>query len=452
MSRILITDDDQSFRETLAMFLQRLGHETLEARQGREGLRLFRDWSPDLTLLDIRMPEMDGMSVLDEIHRATPCHPVILVSALDDVEDIMAGMQRGAFEFIEKPVEMERLERVVRRALNERAASMRTVPLADNQNGDACGESIVGRTAAMRNIFQQMGRVSRNRVSVLIQGESGTGKELIARLIHCHGPMQEEPFIPVNCSAIPEPLIESELFGHVRGSFTDAFRDRKGKFELAGKGTIFLDEISELSLCVQSKFLRVLQEREFEPVGGERALPMQARIIAASNQDLEAMVERKKFREDLYYRLNVVRINVPPLRERMGDLHALILHFLRRSNRETGKNVTKVAYDAVELLESYPWPGNVRELENVILQAVVNSNGDILERHQFQLRQCSAGGGEPNGIGSRDSLCELERRHIARILEENNWNKTKCSELLGITRPTLAAKIREYGLVRAHPR
>ncbi len=452
MARILITDDDQSIRETLAMFLQGLGHETIEARHGREALRLFGDRHPELTLLDIRMPGMDGMEVLDQIRKIEPSHPVILVSALDDMHDIVLGIQQGAFEYLEKPVDLDQLERVVRTALESRSASMTTVPIAPEDPRVTSQVGLIGKTHVMRQIFKQIGLVSRTRVSILIQGESGTGKELIARVIHQAGCTKGEPFIAINCSAIPESLVESELFGHARGSFTDAVRDRKGKFELAGVGTIFLDEIADLSLNVQSKLLRVIQQREFEPVGAEYGIPMKARLVAASNQNLEELVERKKFREDLFFRLNVFRIDIPPLRDRKDDIPALVLHFLHRSNRETGKNVTKVAYDVVEMLQAHDWTGNVRELENAILQAVVLCNGDLLEKGHFRLR-AQQKISQP-GIGreeSRLSLAQMEKQHILMVLEENNWSRVKCAAILGISRQTLAAKIRDYGLTKQAP-
>ena len=288
-----------------------------------------------------------------------------------------------------------------------------------------------------------------NKVNVLIQGETGTGKELIARLIHYSGITRDKPLVVVNCSALTETLLESELFGHVKGSFTDSIRDKKGKFELAGEGTIFLDEISEISLNTQVKLLRVIQELEFEKVGGETPIPMKARIIAATNRNLESMIEQGKFREDLYYRLKVFTIGLPPLRERKDDIKDLVIHFLHKLNKRFNKNVNKIGEGVIEMLQEHMWYGNVRELENTILQAIIMSKSDVLEKDNITLNQRIM---EPlmHDVAEESfiSLAELEKNHIKRVLDKVKWNKIEASRILDITRPTLNAKIEKYNLVQ----
>ncbi len=283
-----------------------------------------------------------------------------------------------------------------------------------------------------------------NRVTVLIHGESGTGKELISRIIHYSGITKDHPFIPVNCTALTESLLESELFGHVKGSFTGAIKDKKGKFELAGMGTIFLDEISEISPDLQVKLLRVIQEREFEKVGAESSNPMNARIITATNRNLEEMVREGQFREDLYYRLKVLSINIPPLRERKEDIPELVVHFLKKINNELHKKVRKIPFDVMEMLQNYRWTGNVRELENILMQAVVLSKGDVLEKENILLQEIFRS--ETVADRTNLSLAEVEKEHITKILNAVNWNKKKAYTILGISKPTLNSKIRDYGI------
>ncbi|NCC46947.1 MAG: sigma-54-dependent Fis family transcriptional regulator, partial [Bacteroidia bacterium] len=306
---------------------------------------------------------------------------------------------------------------------------------------------LIGRTPRMKEIFKNIGMISRNKVNVLIEGETGTGKELIARLVHFSGITRDKPLVVVNCSALTETLLESELFGHVKGSFTDSIRDKKGKFEMAGDGTIFLDEISEVSLNTQVKLLRVIQELEFEKVGGEETIPMKARIIAATNKNLEDLIKEGKFREDLYYRLKVFTIKLPPLRERKDDIGDLIIHFLHKLNKKFNKNVTKIGDGVVELLMQHNWHGNVRELENTILQAIVMSKNDVLERQNIVLN--TALDQQDDGVSpglELKSLAEVEKAHIKAVLDSVHWNKVDASRILEITRPTLNAKIEKYNL------
>jgi transcriptional regulator with PAS, ATPase and Fis domain len=306
---------------------------------------------------------------------------------------------------------------------------------------------LVGKTPQMKEIFKNIGRISLNKVNVLIQGETGTGKELIAKLLHYSGITRDKPLVVVNCSALTETLLESELFGHVKGSFTGSIRDKKGKFELAGEGSIFLDEISEVSLNTQVKLLRVLQELEFERVGGEETIPMKARIITATNRNLEQLIKEGKFREDLYYRLKVFTIDLPPLRERKDDIRDLVIHFLHKLNKRFNKNVVKIGDGVIQLLQNHDWKGNVRELENTILQAIVMSKSDVLEKEYITLNQRQpVVSTEYSELLKLRSLADVEKYHIKRILDETNWNKVEASHILEITRPTLNAKIEKYNL------
>jgi transcriptional regulator with PAS, ATPase and Fis domain len=304
--------------------------------------------------------------------------------------------------------------------------------------------TLIGKASVMKDVYKKIGQTTTSRVTVLIEGESGTGKELVARAIHYSGITKEKPFIPVNCTALTESLLESELFGHVKGAFTGSIRDKKGKFELAGEGTIFLDEISEISPNLQVQLLRVLQQKEFERVGGETLIPMKARIIAATNKDLNQLVRDGNFREDLYFRLKVVSINLPPLRERLDDVPLLVSHFLAKINKELHKNVSKVPEDVMEMLKNHYWVGNVRELENTLMQAVVLSSDDILNKENILLRRPEPG--EIKEDVQFISLAENEKKHIKNILDAVKWDKNKAHKILGISLPTLYSKIENYQL------
>jgi DNA-binding NtrC family response regulator len=357
-------------------------------------------------------------------------------------------MQLGAYEYIEKSLELERIKAIVKRALESKNLSDRLVAaFSEDTSAFNLENSLIGKTPVMKEIVKSIGKISSTRVNVLIQGESGTGKELITKIIHYTGVTKRQPFIAVNCTALSENLLESELFGHVKGSFTGAIRDKKGKFELAGEGTIFLDEISEISPSLQVKLLRVLQEKEFERVGGEVTIPMRARVVAASNRNLATLVDEGKFRDDLYYRLKVFTIDIPPLRERSEDIPGLVVHFLKKINKELHKNVWKIPYDVMELFQKHEWIGNVRELENTLLQAVVLSKGDVLEKDYILLKEPSY---EKNGSSdlTKMSLAEMEKKHIKLVLDSVKWDKQRANRILGIAKTTLYNKIEAYGLIQ----
>ncbi len=449
MEKILVIDDDDSIRETLQLYLTEIGYEVIAANNGEEGIKLIGQQKPDLILSDLKMSGLTGIDVLKKAKEIDTKNQVVLMTAFEDMQSTIVAMQLGAYDYIEKPLELSRFNSVIKRALESRRLSDRLVTAISEDDSDTNYESsLIGKTQAMREIFKKIGKISSTRVNVLIEGESGTGKELITKVIHFTGITKNHPFIAVNCTALTESLLESELFGHVKGSFTGAVRDKKGKFELAAEGTIFLDEISEITPNLQVKLLRVLQEREFEKVGGEITIPMNARVVAATNRNLNQLVKEGKFREDLFYRLKVFTIDVPPLRERKDDIPSLVIHFLRKINKDLHKNVKKIPYEVMEMLQNNEWVGNVRELENILLQAVVLSKGDVLEKENILLR---------NKTGQKEkevdenvfnlTLADVEKDHIQKILDHLKWDKQAACKVLGISKPTLYNKIHTYGLV-----
>jgi DNA-binding NtrC family response regulator len=452
MEKILIIDDDKLVRKVFKMTLMKEGYDVLEAEDGSSGLQLIRSERPDLTITDYQMPGMNGIEVLEEIRKRKMSMPVIILTAFGDVVLTIKAIQLGAYDFLEKPVSPELLKSTVRNALESVERSKKLVGVIKaGVSSDSILENniLVGKTPRMKEIFKSIGMISMNKVNVLIQGETGTGKEMIARMIHYSGITRSEPLVVVNCSALTETLLESELFGHVKGAFTDSIRDKKGKFELAGEGTIFLDEISEISLNTQVKLLRVIQELEFEKVGGETPIPMRARIITATNKNLEKLIEEGKFREDLYYRLKVFTIDMPPLRERKEDINDLVIHFLYKLNKRYNRNITKIGDGVIEMLQQHNWPGNVRELENTILQAMIVSKNDVLEKENIILINRFKGDtyNQEENL-PLTTLAELEKNYIQRVLDFVNWNKLEASRILDISRPTLNAKIEKYKLIQ----
>ncbi|GIK61856.1 MAG: acetoacetate metabolism regulatory protein AtoC [Ignavibacteriota bacterium] len=443
--KILVIDDDESIRKTLTNYLKKLDYNVFSASNGLEGIEIAQKEIPDLVITDIKMPRADGFEVLKKVKAIDSHIHVIMITAFDDMSSTVKAMQQGAYDYIEKPLEIDKLKITISRALenkkmSEQLASFITVETEEYQSEN----TLIGKSSVMKVVYKKIGQTTTSRVTVLIEGESGTGKELVARAIHYSGITKDKPFIPVNCTALTESLLESELFGHVKGAFTGSIRDKQGKFELAGEGTIFLDEISEISPNLQVQLLRVLQQKEFERVGGETLIPVKARIIAATNKDLNQLVREGKFREDLYFRLKVVSINLPPLRDRLDDIPFLISHFLAKINKELHKNVTKVPENVMQMLKNHYWVGNVRELENTLMQAVVLSSDDILNKENILLRKP-----EPGEIKEEVqfiTLAENERNHIKKILDAVQWDKNKAQKILGISLPTLYSKIENYKL------
>jgi two-component system, NtrC family, response regulator AtoC len=448
MEKILIIDDDESMRDTLKLYLADSDYEIFFAESGAQGITMLEQEHPDIVISDVMMPEVNGLDVLIKSKKFDQNINVIMLTAFDDMESTIKAIQLGAYDYLSKPIEQERLKIIIKRALESKRLNERFFDTASEKSTKFKTEtSLIGHTPAMKEIFKQIGQVSLNRVTVLVQGESGTGKELISKIIHYSGITKEHPFIAVNCSALSETLLESELFGHVKGAFTGAIRNKKGKFELAGEGTIFLDEISETSLGFQVKLLRVIQEKEFVRVGGESTIPVKARIITSTNRDLTELIKDGKFREDLYYRLNVFTINVPPLRYRKEDIPQLVVYLLEKINKELHKNVSKVPYETMEILQNYDWVGNVRELENLLTQAVVLAKGNVLEKEYLILRENGKSKINLN-CAPKLTLAEIEKDYIQRVLDSVKWNKNEAKKILGIAKSTLYKKIDEYGIQR----
>jgi len=448
MDTILIIDDDESIRTTLDIFLSEAGYKTVTACNGKQGVEFAEKYNPDLILSDLKMPEMDGIAVLQAVKEYDSNIPVVLITAFEDVGSTIKAMQCGAYDYIEKPIDSEKLKVVIKRAIESKKLSERLeTTILEDSNEYQLENSLIGKSREMKEIYKKIGLISSNKINVLVQGESGTGKELITKIIHYSGVTKQSPFIAVNCTALAENLLESELFGHVKGAFTGAIRDKKGKFELAREGTIFLDEISEISQNLQAKLLRVIQEREFERVGGETTIPFNGRIVAATNQNLNRLVAEGKFREDLFFRLNVFTVDIPPLRKRKEDIPLLVVHFLKKIDKQLHKMVRKIPYEVMEILENYEWVGNVRELENTLTQAVVLAKGDVLEKENILLRKTEHLHAENSIQNTANlSLSDIEKKHIKIVLDGTKWDKTKAAEILGISKPTLYNKIQVYNL------
>jgi DNA-binding NtrC family response regulator len=445
MSKILAIDDDSIIRTLLTNILTKAGYEVITASDGESGLELATTTNPDLVVTDFQMPGLTGLDVVTELQRTQPGLPVILLTAHGDVALTIKSIQLGAYDFIEKPIQMQELLDVIRNGLEVSRQSRSLTEAISPEVRKAIEDNLlVGKTPVMREIFKNIGRISLNKVNVLVTGETGTGKELIARLIHFSGITREHPLVVVNCSNLNEGLLEHELFGYTLGAFPGAMNDKKGKFEQAGEGTLFLDEISELTDNIQTKLLRVLQELEYEKPGADEPLPMNARIIAATNKDLESLVRNGKFREELYYRLKVFTIALPPLRNRKEDIGELVKHLMGKLNRKLNKRVLKIGEGVLDLLRDHDWPGNVRELENTLMQAFIMTRSDVLEKEHIVLSSSIDGaGGEPFEL---KSIADIEKVHIKKVLDKVKWNKQEASRILEITRPTLNAKIEKYGL------
>ena len=444
--RILVIDDDESTRESLEIYLNELGYKVLLATNGREGFDSFIEYKPDLILTDIMMPEWNGLELLKKIKTINPNAPVILITAIGKADSIIMAMQLGAYDYIEKPFDINNLKLTIEHAFETNELSKKLDDITISIPGHKIEPNIlVGKSSQIKQILKQVGQISSSKVNVVVQGDSGTGKELISRIIHNSGITKDKPFVAVNSATIPETLLESELFGHVKGAFTDAVRDKKGKFEIAADGTILLDEIADISPALQAKLLRVIQEREFEPVGGEITVPLNARIIVATNKDLESLVKKGEFREDLYYRLNVFNIKIPPLCERKSDIPLLVVYFINKINIYLNKRVTKVPYEVVELLQEYHWPGNVRELENVLMQAIIIAKGEVLEKQNILLS--GAINKKEIRYSENLSLAEVEKIHIKSVLDKVQWNKQEAANLLKISKQTLYNKIKSLKIL-----
>jgi DNA-binding NtrC family response regulator len=442
---VLVVDDEPGVRESFHLILDD-DYEVIDVPDGAAALDVVRATHVDLVLLDIRLPGMDGIEVLERIKAIDEGLEVILVTAVKTVRTAVAAMKQGAFDYVTKPFDEDELLVLVRRALDKRTLEREVVYLRGELERHHDFDELVGQHPEMQRIYRVVAQVARTTTTVLITGESGTGKELIARAIHHQGPRRDQPFVAVNPAAIAETLMESELFGHEKGAFTGAFQRRLGKFELAQGGTLFLDEIATLRSELQAKLLRVLQEREIERVGGTRAIKMDVRIIAATNADVPAAVSRGTFREDLYYRLNVVHITVPPLRTRAEDIPLLVEHFVRRYVRESGKRIEGLAPEALEMLRAYRWPGNVRELQNVIERAVVLTDGPTIgvDDLPLELSLGVAPAAAEESLPLNEASDRFEQQMVLRVLDRSGGNVSEAARLLGLHRNSLKAKLSRW--------
>ena len=451
---ILIVDDDEVMQETLSDVLRKRGYELFTVSSGNGALSVIKKNIIDLILLDMRLPDVDGLEVLKKIKELDTEILVIIMTAYSDVQTAVAAMKAGAYHYINKPFELEELKLMIEKGLETKSLINEVRRLHRQHREEYQNSHIYGVSPQIQYVKELISMISKtHKTSVLIQGESGTGKELAANAIHGNSKRSSRPLMKINCSAIPDSLLESELFGYEKGAFTDAKTTKKGLFELADGGTVFLDEIGDMKPFLQSKILRVLENQTFMRVGGEREIKVDVRIIAATNKDLEALVKEGLFRKDLYYRLKVMVVEMPPLRDRVEDILLLSNLFIEEYNREHGKNIKSFSDDAKKLVSQYHWPGNVRELRNVVERAMILTDQEIITpKHlPFELRQTEHDNREDPEIeiyeNSDDlSLDQNEKTHIVRVLKKLQWNKSKAAKTLGVSRATLRAKIKRYAL------
>ncbi|MBK3332893.1 sigma-54-dependent Fis family transcriptional regulator [Persephonella atlantica] len=441
MQRILLIDDEESILKVIKRFLEDNGFYVDTAKTKKEAIQKLRN-SYDIILSDYRLPDGTGTEILELFRKKDRNTPFIIITAYGSINGAVEAMQKGASHYIAKPIDANNLLKIIHFLLEKREKS--SSEFSDSFAG------IIGKSPLMKELFKEIDIVSKSESTVLIEGESGTGKELVARAIHSLSNRKDNPFVALNCSAIPVELFENELFGHEKGAYTGASGQTKGKIELAGEGTLFLDEVGELDLISQAKLLRVLQEREFYRLGGTKTVPVKCRIIAATNRNLEKMVEEGKFREDLFYRINVVHLKVPPLRERREDIPLLAKYFLEKYSRLNGKQILYIDPEAMEILKNYHWKGNVRELENAIERAVVMCQHDTIMTEHLPPRIVRNKAEEKQQIVSGEiNLLELEKRVILKALEETGWNQTKAAQKLGISRKQLRTKMKNFGLLQS---
>lgn len=456
-SRVLVADDEVSLRLVLQTAISKVGYGVDTVENGKEALRMAQENYYDVALLDIRMPEMDGLQAFYEIHKIKPDLPIILMTAFGSSEIAVEAMKRGAFDYILKPFNLEEVKIIVNRAIHMRRLAREVVYLTQEVKAISRETTapckLVGESPKIQEVYKNIGRVANSKATVLLTGESGTGKGMVAKTIHYTSDRRQNPFVQVNCGAIPEGLLESELFGHEKGAFTGALFQKAGKFELAEGGTLFLDEVAEMSPNLQVKLLRVLQDKEFERVGGTKTFCTNVRIIAATNRDLAEEISEKRFRADLYYRLNIVPICIPSLYERGEDIILLADYFLKSFSGEAGRNGMFFTPDVVDIFRSYPWPGNVRELENAVEHALImSSTRVILPEHlplsitMEEVEEGTVVSGNGYLQSLREVLSEAEKRHIAEAIERTGGNHTHAAKLLQISRRALLYKIQEHQL------
>jgi two-component system response regulator PilR (NtrC family) len=453
--KILVADDEQSMREFLDIMLKKEGYKVSLASNGEEVAKLVENDLFDLVLLDIRMPKLDGISALKKIKSNAPETIVIMITAYASADTAIKAMKEGAYDYITKPFKVEEIKLIINNALEKKNLQKENILLKQVVRDRFHFGNIIGQSPKMVALYDLLEKVSPTKTNILITGESGTGKELVAKAIHYNSPRKEKPFVTLNCGAIPESLIESELFGHMKGAFTDAIATKKGLFEVADEGTIFLDEISELPLLMQVKLLRVLQDKEFKRVGGTEDIRVDVRIMAATNKDLEEAVKEKRFREDLFYRLNVIQIKLPPLRDRKEDIQTLANHFLKKYSQELSKAISKISPEALQILLNYEYPGNVRELQNIIERAVALEGSQELTPHNLSsylseqplLKKGPIDIEIPNdGIDLEKMVEDLERSLLLKALDRTKGIKKKAAELLHINFRSMRYRLEKYGL------
>jgi DNA-binding NtrC family response regulator len=440
---VLVVDDEASVRSSLTGWFKKDGYEVVAAENANAALNQLREHAFDVVLLDIKMPGMDGMDLQEHIHRIDPGIAVIMITAFASVETAVRALKQGAFDYVTKPIDPDELSHLVLRAMEQRRLQGENAQLRQSLDDLAGAETIVGESPAIQKVLELIRHVAHTDATVLIRGDSGTGKELIARAIHANSARRYFPIVPVNCGAVPEDLLESELFGHEKGSFTGAQYRRKGKIEMADGGTLFLDEVGAISLKMQVDLLRVLDSKELTRVGGTRGMKVDFRVICATNENLERAVKEGRFREDFYYRINVFTIDAPALRSRPTDIPLLAQHFVKRLAQQMDKRISGISPEAMALLQSHDWPGNVRELANAIERAMVVGQPPVIRPEDLPLW-----GARRAGPVAGDCLADVEKAHVAAILERTGWNVTRAAEILGIDRVTVYNKMRKYGLQR----
>jgi DNA-binding NtrC family response regulator len=441
MRHVLVVDDDAKIRESLSEALSDSVTDVRTAEDADRALSIIDERLPDVVISDVRMPGLDGLALLKLLRERAPSVDVILMTAYDDMPTVVTAMREGAIDFLVKPLDLHDLRRVIGKVFEDRRTRERARRAVEEEASAYRLDELVGHDPHMIEIYKLVGQLAANRANVLIRGETGTGKEVIARAVHYNSPDAAEPFVPVNCTAFAPTLLESELFGHVKGAFTGAISDHRGRFALAGRGTIFLDEVGDTSIEFQSKLLRALEDHEYYPVGGEHPERSEARVIAATHRNLEELIGEGRFREDLYYRLRVVEIIVPPLRERLADLPILVEHLVRRSSETLHRPPPVIAREAMDALTRHRWPGNVRELENCLTRAVVLATGDVIRPEHLAIVPVPV-----ESPAHLSTLDELEREHIARVLAATGGHKARAAEILGVSRPRLNRLMEKYGL------
>ena len=442
--KVLVVDDEAIMRESLRDWLSDAGYQVLVADNGPESLKIIEKEKPRIAIVDLIMPGMDGIELLKRAKELSPGIAVILITAYASIPTAITAMKEGAYDYIEKPFSPERLEILIDKLVEHQRLVKENISLHQKLEERYRFEDIITKSPKMQPLIELIKVVARSNATLLITGESGTGKELVARAIHSQSHRKGKPFVPVSCAALPESLLESELFGHEKGAFTGAHAQRKGKIEFANEGTLFLDEIGEMSTNIQVHLLRVLEEREFTRVGGNELVKVDVRVLSATNRDMKKAVADGQFREDLYYRLNVVTIDLPPLRERREDIPLLAEHFLRKSAVENQKEGSYLSPEVTDFLLKYQWPGNVRELENTIERAVILAQDPEIELSDLLQKNSPL---VNNSASLGRSLKEVERDHIISILNETGTNYTKAAKILGISRATVYSKVKEYGIV-----